>query len=113
MSLGRLKKGDLVKVLAGKDKGKTGKILKAIPEKNKVVVEKINVIKKHKRPDQKSKGGVVEKEAAMNISKVSIVCGKCKEATGSKIVFSKTARRFVSAASAMTLSMWVKKKWQD
>jgi len=81
MSLGRLKKGDMVKVLAGKDKGKTGKILKAIPEKNKVVVEKINVIKKHKRPDQKSKGGVVEKEAAMNVSKVSIICGKCKEAT--------------------------------
>ena len=42
MSLGRLKKGDMVKVLVGKDKGKTGKILKAIPEKNKVVVEKIN-----------------------------------------------------------------------
>ena len=45
MSLGRLKKGDMVKVLSGKDKGKTGKILKTIPEKNKVVVEKINVIK--------------------------------------------------------------------
>jgi large subunit ribosomal protein L24 len=80
MSLGRLKKGDMVKVLVGKDKGKTGKILKAIPEKDKVVVEKINVIKKHQRPDQKSKGGVVEKEAAMHISKVSIICGKCKEA---------------------------------
>ena len=66
MSLGRLKKGDMVKILAGKDKGKTGKILKAIPEKSKVVVEKINMIKKHKRPDQKSKGGVLEKEAIPN-----------------------------------------------
>lgn len=80
MSLGRLKKGDMVKVISGKDKGKTGKILKTIPEKNKVVVEKINIIKKHKRPDQKSKGGIVEMEAAMDVSKVSVICGKCKEA---------------------------------
>jgi large subunit ribosomal protein L24 len=77
MSLGRLKKGDMVKVMAGKDKGKTGKILKAIPEKDKVVIEKVNLIKKHKRPDQKSKGGVVEKEASIHISKVSLLCGKC------------------------------------
>ena len=81
MSIGRLKKGDMVKVLVGKDKGKTGKILKAIPEKNKVVIEKINVVKKHKRPDQKGKGGVVEREAAMDVSKVGIICGKCKETT--------------------------------
>jgi len=81
MSVGRLKKGDTVKVLVGKDKGKTGKILRTIPEKSKVVIEKINVIKKHKRPDQKGKGGIVEKEAAMDVSKVSIICGKCKEAT--------------------------------
>lgn len=81
MSLGRLKKGDTVKVISGKDKGKTGKILRTMPEKNKVVVEKVNIIKKHKRPDQKSKGGIVEKEAAMDVSKVSIICGKCKKAT--------------------------------
>lgn len=105
MSLGRLKKGDLVKVLAGKDKGKTGKILKAIPGKSKVIVEKINVIKRHKRPDQKSKGGVLEKEAAMDVSKVSIICGKCKEATGFGTAFSRTARKFESAANAMTSSM--------
>lgn len=80
MSSGRLRKGDLVKVLSGKDKGKTGKIIKTLPEKNKVVIEKVNVIKKHKRPDQKSKGGILEKEAAMDASKVSIICGKCKEA---------------------------------
>jgi large subunit ribosomal protein L24 len=77
MSLSRLKKGDMVKVLAGKDKGKTGKILKAIPEKDRIVVEKVNFIKRHKRPDQKSKGGVVEKEGALHISKVAIFCNKC------------------------------------
>jgi large subunit ribosomal protein L24 len=80
MSLSRLKKGDMVKVLAGKDKGKTGKILKAIPEKNRIVVEKVNLIKKHKRPDQKSKGGVLEKEAALHVSKVALLCGKCNAA---------------------------------
>jgi large subunit ribosomal protein L24 len=77
MSLNRLKKGDMVKVLAGKDKGKTGKILKAIPEKDRIVVEKVNFIKRHKRPDQKTKGGVVEKEGALHVSKVAIFCNKC------------------------------------
>jgi large subunit ribosomal protein L24 len=77
MSLSRLKKGDMVKVLAGKDKGKTGKILKTIPEKDLIVVEKINMVKKHKRPDQKTKGGIVEKEGSFHISKVALLCSKC------------------------------------
>lgn len=80
MSLSKLKKGDMVKVLAGKDKGKTGKVLTVIPEKNKIVIEKVNLIKKHKRPDQKSKGGVVEKEGAIHISKVGLFCSKCNAA---------------------------------
>ena len=80
MSLRKLKKGDMVKVLAGKDKGKTGKVLTVIPEKNKIVIEKVNLIKKHKRPDQKSKGGVVEKEGAIHISKVGLICNKCNAA---------------------------------
>jgi len=77
MSLSRLKKGDMVKVLAGKDKGKTGKILKTIPEKSRIVVEKINFIKKHKKPDQKTKGGIVEKEGSLHVSKVALFCSKC------------------------------------
>ena len=77
MSLSRLKKGDVVKVFAGKDKGKTGKILKTIPEKSRIVVEKINIIKKHKKPDQKSRGGVVEKEGSLHVSKVALFCNKC------------------------------------
>ena len=80
MSLSKYKKGDMVKVLAGKDKGKTGKILKTIPDKDKIVVEKINLIKKHKRPDQKSKGGVVEKEGSIHVSKVGLLCSKCNTA---------------------------------
>lgn len=77
MNLSRLKKGDEVKVLAGKDKGKTGKILKTIPEKSRVVVEKINVIKKHKKPDQRTAGGVLEKEGPLHVSKVALYCKKC------------------------------------
>ena len=80
MSLNKFKKGDMVKVLAGKDKGKTGKILKAIPEKDRIVIEKVNMIKKHKRPDQKTKGGVVEKEGSIHISKVGLLCNKCNTA---------------------------------
>ncbi len=77
MSLSKYKKGDMVKVIAGKDKGKTGKILKTIPDKDRIVIEKINLIKKHKRPDQKSKGGVVEKEGSIHVSKVGLLCNKC------------------------------------
>jgi large subunit ribosomal protein L24 len=80
MSLSKLKKGDMVKIIAGKDKGKTGKILKAIPEKDRIVIEKVNMIKKHKKPDQKTKGGVVEKEGSIHISKVSLLCNKCNTA---------------------------------
>ncbi len=80
MSLNKFKKGDMVKVLAGKDKGKTGKILKAIPDKDRIVIEKVNMLKKHKRPDQKTKGGVVEKEGSIHISKVGLLCNKCNTA---------------------------------
>jgi large subunit ribosomal protein L24 len=73
----RLKKGDTVKVIAGREEGKTGKILKVIGEGEKVVVEKINFIKKHQRPDARGKGGIVEKEAPLKISNVMYKCNKC------------------------------------
>ncbi len=74
----RLKKGDTVKVIAGKEKGKTGKILSTIPEKGRVVVEKINLIKRHKRADAKGKGGIVEKEGPLHVSNVMYLCNKCE-----------------------------------
>ncbi|MBN1365237.1 MAG: 50S ribosomal protein L24 [Syntrophaceae bacterium] len=77
MSLSKMRKGDMVKVLAGKDKGKTGKIITVIPEKDRIVIEKVNIIKKHKRPDQKSKGGIVEKEGSIHISNAGLLCNKC------------------------------------
>jgi large subunit ribosomal protein L24 len=73
----KLKKGDMVKVSAGKEKGKTGKIMKIISEKNKVVIEKLNFMKKHQRPDAKGKGGIVEKEGPLQMSNVMFLCSKC------------------------------------
>jgi large subunit ribosomal protein L24 len=73
----RLKKGDTVKVIAGKEKGKSGKIMSTIPAKQRVVVEKINLIKKHQRPDAKGKGGIVEKEGPIHVSNVMYLCDKC------------------------------------
>jgi len=79
MQAKKLKKGDTVKIVAGKEKGKTGKILKVISDKDQVVVEKLNIVKRHKRPDQKAKGGIVEKEGPINISNVMFLCNKCDE----------------------------------
>lgn len=77
-----VKKDDMVKVIAGKEKGKTGKVLRVFPAKGRVVIESLNVIKRHTRPTQISpEGGIVEKEAAINISNVMLVCSSCSEAT--------------------------------
>jgi large subunit ribosomal protein L24 len=73
----KLKKGDMVKVSVGKEKGKSGKIMKIISEKNKVVIEKLNFMKKHQRPDAKGKGGIVEKEGPLQMSNVMFLCSKC------------------------------------
>ncbi len=75
-----LKKGDTVKVIAGKEKGKTGKILRVVADKDKVVVEKLNFVKRHQKPDAKGKGGIVEKEAPIHISNVMLLCSKCNAA---------------------------------
>ena len=77
MQTNRLKKGDTVKIITGREKGKTGKVTKILAEGSKVVVEKLNMIKRHQRPDQKSKGGIMEKEAPLDASNVLLVCAKC------------------------------------
>ncbi len=74
-----LRKNDEVIVISGKDKGKTGKILKAIPEKQKVIVEKINFMKEFIRKDQSKnvQGGIMEKEAPLHVSNVKFYCSEC------------------------------------
>ncbi len=75
-------KNDTVEVIAGDDKGSRGKVLKTFPEQNRIIVEKVNFIKRHTRPTQKNpKGGILEKEAPVNASNVMIVCPKCGATT--------------------------------
>jgi len=78
----KIKKGDLVLITAGKDKGRTGKIIKSFPKDLKILVEGINVKKKHVRPKkQGEKGQIVEIPAPLNVSNVKIICSKCGKAT--------------------------------
>ncbi len=73
-----IRKNDFVQVIAGKEKGKTGKVLKVFYKKNRLVVEKINFIKRHARPTGRTRqGGIIEKEGPIHISNVLIVCPKC------------------------------------
>jgi len=77
-----IKKGDTVKVIAGNDNGKTGKVLKMIPEKQKAVVEGIRLMKKHAKPDSKHpQGGIISMEAPIHISNLMLVDPKTGEAT--------------------------------
>jgi large subunit ribosomal protein L24 len=75
----QIKKDDRVTVLAGKDKGKTGKVLRVLSGKNRVVVEKINMIKRHSRPSQTNKGGIIEKEGPIHVSNLQVICPKCAD----------------------------------
>ncbi len=74
-----IKKDDNVIVIVGKEVGKTGKVLKIIPKKNRVVVEKVNLVKKHARPTQTHKGGIIEKEGSIHITNLMIICDKCNK----------------------------------
>ena len=79
MSHLHVKTGDTVVVIAGKDKGKQGKITAAMPEKNRVVVEGVNMVKRHTKPTQKNpKGGIISKEAPIHVSNVAIVASDGK-----------------------------------
>ncbi|MFW6147378.1 MAG: 50S ribosomal protein L24 [Thermodesulfobacteriota bacterium] len=84
-----IRKNDKVMVIAGKEKGKIGTVLKLIPQKERAVVEKLNMVKRHTRPGGKSaQGGIIEKEASIHVSNLMIVCGKCAESAriGRKIL---------------------------
>jgi large subunit ribosomal protein L24 len=78
----RLRKGDTVLVTAGKDRGKTGKVLKMIAEKNRATVERLNMIKRHTRSQGGAGGGgIVEKEASLHLSNLRLVCSRCNKPT--------------------------------
>jgi large subunit ribosomal protein L24 len=91
----KIKTGDTVMVIAGKDKGKVGKVLKVIPEKERVIVEGVRIVKKHVRPNPKyPEGGIIEMEAPIHISNVMLVDPKTGKPTrvGIKIVDGKKYR---------------------
>ena len=78
----KVKKGDTILIIAGKDKGRTGKILKSLPKEGGILVEGINLKKKHVRPKREGeKGQVVQIPAVLDVSNVKIICPKCGKAT--------------------------------
>jgi large subunit ribosomal protein L24 len=73
-----VRRGDTVAVISGKERGKRGKVLRVLPERGRIIVEKVNMIKKHQRPTQKLRqGGIIEREGSLELSNVMVVCVKC------------------------------------
>lgn len=99
----RIKTGDTVKLIAGKDKGKTGTVIKTLPKLDKVVVEGLNIAKKHTKPSQTSQGGIEEFPAPIHVSNVQLVDLKSGEATrvgyrfedGKKVRFAKKSNETI------------------
>lgn len=74
----QLKKDDQVEVLSGKDKGRVGKILRVDPKTNKAIVEKVNMVKRHTKPNPANQqGGIIDKEAMLDLSNLKLICPKC------------------------------------
>ena len=94
MGLLQVKKGDTVRVLSGKDRAKTGKVLTALPREGKVVVEGINMAKRATRPSRKVRqAGMVEKAMPLPVSKVMVICARCGRPTRVRRQFRKEAGR--------------------
>lgn len=82
MQTNKIRKNDLVQVIAGKARGKTGKVLNVLPGKNRLVIENLVMVKRHTKPSQQQQqGGIVEKEGTVHISNIMLKCGKCNRPT--------------------------------
>jgi len=89
----KIHKNDMVKVIAGNARGKTGKVLKVYPDKGRLIVEGVNIVKRHARPNQKNpQGGIVQREGSINASNVMLLDPKTNETTrvGSKVIKDET-----------------------
>jgi large subunit ribosomal protein L24 len=102
----RIKKGDNVMVITGKNKGKTGEVLNVLPAQQKVVVRGVNIIKRHTKPSQTAPGGIVERENAIHLSNVALIDPTSNKATkigfrtledGRKVRFSKSSNEILDA----------------
>ena len=105
MSKLKIKKGDKVKVITGKSKGKIGDVLKVFPSEKKLIVSGVNLAKKHTKPTQTSEGGIVQKELPIHVSNVSHIDPKTNEITkigykvlesGEKVRFAKKSGEIIS-----------------
>lgn len=100
----KIKKGDKVKVITGKSKGKIGDVLKVFPTDNKIIVSGVNLAKKHTKPSQTSEGGIIQKELPIHVSNVSHIDPKTNEITkigyriedGKKVRFAKKSNETIS-----------------
>ena len=78
----QVKKDDRIIVLSGKEKGKIGKVLKVLPKNDRIVIEKVNILKRHtKAGPNVAKGGIIEKEGSLPVSNVMLICPKCTDPT--------------------------------
>jgi len=99
----KILKGDKVKILIGKDKGREGEVIKSFPKKSSLIVKGLNIFKKHVKPSQGRPGSIIEKERAIYVSKVSLICPECKKTTrvGYKIDKSGTKYRICKKCQAI------------
>ena len=91
----QIRRNDSVMVIAGKERGKTGKVLRVVPDKEAVIIERVNLVKRHTRPKgPQQPGGILEKEASIHLSNVMIMCDKCNAPVriGRKILGGKKIR---------------------
>ncbi|MBI4404881.1 MAG: 50S ribosomal protein L24 [Deltaproteobacteria bacterium] len=88
LAVQHIRKKDLVQVMTGREKGKTGKVLRVLTKKGAVVIEKLNMVKRHTKPAQNQPGGIIEKEAPLRASNILLYCEKCARGvrTGKKIL---------------------------
>ena len=102
----KIKKGDNVMVMTGKDKGKTGEVLSVLPAKERLLVRGVNIVKRHTKPSQTAPGGIIERENAIHISNVALVDPTSNKATkigfrvledGRKVRFSKASSEILDA----------------
>lgn len=99
----KIKKGDTVKVIAGKDKGKTGVVLKAFPKESKLLIDGINQVKRHTKPSKVSQGGIVAKPMPIHVSNVSYFDKNTNKASriGYKLLEDGSKKRFLKSSGEM------------
>lgn len=99
-----IKKGDMVQIIAGKEKGKTGKVLQVMRSRNRVLLENLNLVKRHTKPSQSQpQGGIIQKASSLNYSNVLILCPKCNRGVrvGQKVIGDKKVRVCKSCDSSV------------